>query len=93
MSGINTETAMRLLKTRLNRLPADTTLDEMLEARIDAAVKELEGIGIKLQDTADDLMLVVDSAAWAYSNRDQATGMPEWLRIRRRERWLRERDT
>lgn len=92
MSAINTATALALLKMRLNRLPDDTTLDEMLTARITAAAEELEGIGIKLTDSTDDLLLVVDSAAWAYSNRDQAAGMPEWLKIRRRERWLRERD-
>ena len=35
-------------------------------------------------------MLVVDVAVWQYSNRDSAAGMPPWLRLRRRERWLRE---
>lgn len=93
MSNVNTATALSLLKTRLNRLPGDTTLDEMLTARINAAAAELEGIGITLTDSTDDLLLVVDSAAWAYANRDQAAGMPEWLRLRRRERWLRDRDT
>ena len=35
-----------------------------------------------------DLMLVVDSAVWAYQNRDKPGGMPDWLRLRRRERWI-----
>lgn len=91
MSEINTDTALTLLKVRLNRLPGDTALDDMLRARIEAAAAELESIGIRLDDSTADLLLVVDAAAWAYSNRDQSAGMPEWLKIRRRERWLRER--
>jgi len=35
-------------------------------------------------------MLVVDYTCWAYANRDANTGMPDWLRLRRRERWLQE---
>ena len=38
----------------------------------------------------DDLMLVVDMAVYQYQNRDSNAGMPEWLRLRRRERWLKE---
>lgn len=86
--AVNTETALTLVKTRLNRLPGDTSLDEYLAKRIDAAIGEIEATGIALTDSVADLMLVVDYAVWAYQNRDQATGMPDWLRLRRRERWV-----
>ena len=52
---------------------------------------ELARAGIHLTESADDLMLLVDSAVWAYQNRDRNTGMPDWLRLRRRERWLQEK--
>lgn len=90
MAGINTTTALALVKTRLNRLPGDTTLDNYMTARINGAVSELEGTGIRLTDTPDDLMLVVDYAVYQYQNRDKPGGMPDWLRLRRRERWLRQ---
>ena len=76
--AVNTETALSLVKARLNRLAADT------------AAAELEGTGISLTDSADDLMLLVDYTVWQYQNRDSAGAMPDWLRLRRRERWLRE---
>ena len=85
---VNAETALALVKTRLNRLPGDTSLDEYLTARINAAIGEIEATGIALTDSVADLMLVVDYSVWAYQNRDQATGMPDWLRLRRRERWV-----
>lgn len=90
MAGINTTTALALVKTRLNRLPGDTTLDNYLTARINGAISELEGTGIRLTDTPDDLMLVVDYTVYQYQNRDKPGGMPDWLRLRRRERWLRQ---
>ena len=34
-------------------------------------------------------MLLVDFTVWQYQNRDQGGSMPEWLRLQRRERWLR----
>lgn len=82
--------ALDLVKARLNRLSSDNSLDDYLTARIGAAVEEIEGTGIKLQDNQEDLLLVVDYTVWAYQNRDANIGMPEWLRLRRRERWLRE---
>ena len=88
--AINTALALALVKTRLNRLQSDTTLDPYLTARIDAAAAELEAIGIHLADTADDLMLLTDYAVWQYQNRDAPGSMPDWLRLRRRERWIRE---
>lgn len=88
--AVNTETALSLVKARLNRLAADTMLDEYFGQRIEAAAAELEGTGISLTDSADDLMLVVDYTVWQYQNRDSSGTMPDWLRLRRRERWLRE---
>ena len=89
----NTETALSLVKSRLNRLAADTSLDGYFTQRIAAAAAELEGTGISLTDSADDLMLLVDYTVWQYQNRDSAGSMPDWLRLRRRERWLREKRT
>ena len=89
----NTETALSLVKSRLNRMAADTSLDGYFMQRISAAAAELEGTGISLTDSADDLMLLVDYTVWQYQNRDSAGSMPDWLRLRRRERWLREKRT
>lgn len=86
---VSTETALGLVKSRLNRMAADTSLDDYFRQRIAAAVAELEGTGISLTGSPDDLMLVVDYTVWQYQNRDSAGSMPEWLRLRRRERWLR----
>lgn len=89
MAAVNTETALTLVKIRLNRLPGDTRLDPYLTARINAAIQETEAIGITLDDSSDALLYVVDYAVWAYQNRDSQSGMPDWLRLRRREFWLR----
>ena len=91
MCGPDSLTALALVKARLNRMAADTSLDEHFLQRIDAAAAELEGTGISLTDSADDLMLLVDYTVWQYQNRDSNAGMPDWLRLRRRERWLRQR--
>ena len=97
MANIDTGQALDLLKARLNRAPGTTTarvspLDDYFEQRIVAAIRALEATGIVLTDSAADLMLVVDYAAWEYSNRDKPGGMPDWLRLRRRERWLNQRE-
>ena len=91
--AVNTETALALVKARLNRTAADTSLDDYFTQRIAGAAAELEGIGISLTDDADDLMLLVDYTVWQYQNRDSAGAMPDWLRLRRRERWLRQART
>ena len=83
--------ALQLVKARLNRAQADTTLDEYLVARIDAAEGELKKTGITLTDSAEDMMLLVDYTVWQYLNRDKAAGMPDWLRHRRKERWLQQK--
>ena len=89
MAAVNTETALGLVKTRLNRLPGDTSLDDYLAQRIQAAIQETERIGITLDDGADCLLYIVDYTVWSYQNRDNQAGMPAWLRLRRRELWLR----
>ena len=86
--SVNTRDALALVKHRLNRLPGDTSLDTYLGYRIDAAIDELESTGIHLDDGPEDLLLTVDTAVWQYQNRDSGAGMPDWLRLRRRERWL-----
>ena len=87
----NPTLALNLVKDRLNRMRVATADDEYLKTRIDAAAKRLEKNGIHLMDTTDDLMLLVDMTVWEYQNRDKMTGMPEWLRMVRRERFLADR--
>ena len=41
MSNIDTETALALVKARLNRLQSDTSLDAYFRARIEAAEEYL----------------------------------------------------
>lgn len=84
------DTALQLVKARLNRVAADTTLDDYFTARIMAAAGYLEGIGIHLEDNEHDLLLLVDYAVWEYQNRDKPGGTPDWLRLKIRERWLRQ---
>lgn len=81
-----------IVKARLNRLASDTSLDDYLKQRITAADKELDGVGIHLA-AADvgDSVLLADVVVWQYGNRDKPGDMPEWLKLARRERWLRER--
>lgn len=85
-------TVLGIVKARLNRLASDTSLDAYLKQRIEAADAELAGNGINLvaDDTRDSVFLA-DVVVWQHNNRDKADGMPEWLRLARRERWLRER--
>lgn len=88
MTEQSKQVALSMLKIRLNR--ADNNLDAYLLARLDAETGRFADNGIVLTDTTDDIMLLVDMAAWAYSNREQPGHMPEWLRLARRERWLKE---
>lgn len=88
MSALDTSAALSLVKTRLNRLQSDITLDDYLTTRIVAAAEELESTGITLTNSSSDLLLVVDMTVWAYQNRDKPGAMPDWLRLRRRERWV-----
>jgi hypothetical protein len=85
MSALSTN-ALPLVKQRLNR--TDTVLDTYLTTVIRSAELELTRKGIYLQDDVDDLMVLVDYAVWRYKNRDEPGGMPQWLSLRIRERWL-----
>lgn len=87
--AVDKRDALYLVKARLNRIPGDTSLDNYLGYRVDAAIEYLSNIGIQLTDSNEDLMLVVDLTVWQYNNRDNPGAMPEWLRLHRRERWLR----
>lgn len=90
MAAIDTAMALSMVKTRLNRLQTDTSLDEYLRLRILAAISEAENIGIDLDTCGPDgLMYLIDYTVWSYQNRDESGGMPDWLRLRRRELWLR----
>lgn len=81
--------ALPLVKARLNRLVADTSMDGYLTSRITGVIQQMEKIGIAMDAAStDDLLLLVDWTVWEYSNRDKAGSVPEWLRLRRRERWL-----
>lgn len=85
----NEQIVLGVVKARLNRLASDTSLDDYLKQRIEAADRELARTGIYLeQDNADDSVFLADYVAWKYGNRDKQGGMPEWLRLARRERWL-----
>lgn len=88
--AVNESIALGLIKARLNRMQSDTSLDSYFQARLSGAIGYLEGIGISLTDSDEDLMLVVDFAVWQYQNRDNPGAMPDWLKLQRRERWLRE---
>ena len=90
MCAVDNTQALSLVKARLNRLSTDTTLDVYLTARIMAAEQALEATGIVLTASVADLMLVVDYTVWEYQNRDKPGSMPDWLRLRRRERWVRQ---
>lgn len=82
--------ALALMKTRLNRMPQDTTLDDYFSARLQAAAEELNRMfQANLDESAADLLLLVDYAVWSYQNRDQSGAQPLWLRTRLRERFLR----
>lgn len=90
MNEEKTALALSLVKARLNRL--DAALDDYLTQRIQAAYEYLEHQGIHLDaDVSRDLMLVVDTAVYQYSNRDDNKAVPDWLRAQIRQRWLMER--
>lgn len=88
MGKHDTETALGLMKARLNRLHSDAVQDEYLRARIEAAAQRLAENGIVLDASPGDTMLLVDMATWDYQNRDRGEAMPAWLREVRRDRWM-----
>lgn len=83
--------ALLMMKQRKDMLTGIHQRDDYMLLRIKAAVNELQRKGIRLTDSVDDLMLVVDMSVWQYNNRDQTGAEPEWLRHRIRERWLSDR--
>ena len=87
---MDTTTALSLVKARLNRLAGDTTLDEYLTTRIQAAEAKLNSMmpSALQSESTEDLMLLVDYTVWQYQSRDKTGGDPEWLRMRLRERYL-----
>ena len=85
-------TVLSLVKSRLNRLQSDTSMDDYLLVLIDAAEEELKRTGITIREgSADDAFLLTNMAVWRYQNRDSAGAMPPWHAQYRRERWLAER--
>lgn len=83
--------ALRMVKSRLNRMQSDTSLDEYLTLRIQGVVEEYSDKGAVMDSGSPrDLMLVVDETVWAYQNRDTGADVPEWLKLQRVERWLHE---
>lgn len=85
-------TVLSLVKSRLNRLQSDTSMDDYLLVLIDAEEEELKRTGITIREgSADDAFLLTNMAVWRYQNRDSAGAMPPWLAQYRRERWLAER--
>lgn len=82
-------TVLSIVKARLNRLADDTTIDDYLIKRINAADNELKHTGIIIDEAdAEDLIFISDFVVWQYQNRDNPRGMPDWLRLRRRERFI-----
>lgn len=81
-------TVLALVKSRLNRLPGDTSIDDYLTARIDGAALELQRQGVTITTALNDTLLLVDMTVWQYQSRDKTGAMPDWLRMRLRERWL-----
>lgn len=90
------ETVLKMVRARLNRMYAggqyaDTDgFDEYVRARISAAEDEFRGMGITLDGSPADIMLLTDYVCWQYANRDKNEDNPAWLRRRLGDRWLRE---
>lgn len=88
MNETSKKQALALMKTRLNRTPGETALDDYLVARLDAAERTFAKEGIHLSDGMEDILLLVDKAVFDYQNRDKQQGEPDWLRAKRRGRWM-----
>lgn len=82
------DSVLALVKSRLNRLQSDTSIDDYLRARIEGAAIELQRQGVAITRAMNDTMLLVDTVVWQYQSRDKGGAMPDWLRLRLRERWL-----
>ena len=56
-------TVLELVKSRMNRLQSDTSMDSYLLTLIDAAEEELKRTGITMrEESADDAFLLVNLA-------------------------------
>lgn len=89
----NKELALQLLKARMDRAGLDVPPDLLRdwESRLEVAKKRLEEKGIVYDDeinSVSDNSLIADYAAWMLKNRDETGGMPQWLRLEIRERFL-----
>lgn len=82
------DSVLALVKSRLNRLQSYTSIDDYLRARIEGAAIELQRQGVAITRAMNDTMLLVDTVVWQYQSRDKGGAMPDWLRLRLRERWL-----
>ena len=99
---MNFEQVVKMCRARMNRVYngtqyADTDgFDEYVRMRCSAACDELRAMGIELDGSPEDVMLLTDYVCWQYSNRDRNEDDPMWLRRRVKNRWIREaarRDT
>lgn len=84
----NAGLALEYVKARFEYLSLPKEKEEYTLARIQAAAGRLCDNGIELQDTPQDLMLLVDMTVWETTNRDKPGSMPQWLIQVRRERFL-----
>lgn len=86
----NESIVLGILQTRLDRggLAVPESQLEYWKQRVMAADAELERQGIHLQDDIDDNVFLADIVAWKINNRDKPGGMPDWLRLQMRERWI-----
>lgn len=76
---MDNESILKILKTDLE--VSGTSRDEMLGNMIDLAKAAIEREGIKLNDTTDDGMLIVNYAAFLYrKRREDVVAMPRSLR-------------
>lgn len=76
---MDNESILKILKTDLE--VSGTSRDEMLGNMIDLAKAAIEREGIKLNDTTDDGMLIVNYAAFLYrKRREGVVAMPRSLR-------------
>lgn len=75
--------AVKILKNDLRMINIDSETQTYLENRINAAKKDIEIEGIKLDmNNIDHVLIVVDYAAWLYKKRNQDIGFPRHLRYR-----------
>ena len=89
----NASTVLDLVKARKERAGVETPapLVTYWTQRIAAAAQDLEDMGIILEDNIGDNSLVADLAVERINNRDNQKGDPEWLTLKIRQRWFRQK--